>query len=132
MSYRLIGKDFNGRITEFNLALGVVAKDFVQTNLYKDSRINFDKDFHPIGLWRTMSNDNLTYDPSNRRVLIFCSLSGNTFGIFSLLVSEVGSLVPTHVPRLSSFSFGPCFIESRLIYIGHWLASQISTVMSKK
>ncbi|KAG8377697.1 hypothetical protein BUALT_Bualt08G0059700 [Buddleja alternifolia] len=68
VQFKLMGKESSYSINQFNVALGFVDNDYVQTDEYKNSSCDYLRDFHPYQLWDTISTDTTCYHPSQFKI----------------------------------------------------------------
>ncbi|KAG8378762.1 hypothetical protein BUALT_Bualt07G0018800 [Buddleja alternifolia] len=67
VKFRLMGKEFSYSINQFNVALGFVDNNYVQTDEYKNSSCDYLCNFRPYQIWDTISTDTTCYHPNQSK-----------------------------------------------------------------
>ncbi|KAL0442216.1 UNVERIFIED_CONTAM: Retrovirus-related Pol polyprotein from transposon.6 [Sesamum radiatum] len=124
--FRLLGKEFKMSINDFNLAMGFVHDEYLATQTYRESLIDYGP-FDPISVWKALASDPWICHPSRSKGLYLRELEW------------------VYLQRFLAFNFsgrrataGTCakvelfFIWSTVhkvhVNLGAWLASQFQTV----
>jgi hypothetical protein len=127
--YRLQGKEFQHSITEFNLALGFIDVEFSHTAQYKTAAIDFVDSFEYVSVWRTMSSDPLSYDPSNSKGAYL--RKPEWVYLHRLLAFNFSGRKNTaNVCTKTELYFIWSMVHRNNINLGFWLASQFHSILT--
>lgn len=128
--YRLMGHEFSQSITDFNLALGVISENDVQADWYINSRVGYGS-FIGALVWKEMSVDTYTYDPSQSSSTLLKKLEWQylqRFLSFNFIARKSGSATCSKV----ELYFIWAMVNGVKLNLGYWLADQVKKVMEKK
>ncbi|KAL0378795.1 UNVERIFIED_CONTAM: hypothetical protein Sradi_3185000 [Sesamum radiatum] len=66
--FRLLGREFHMSINDFNLALGLVHDEYLGSQAYRESLIDYGT-FEPVSVWKEVASDSWVYHPSRSKGL---------------------------------------------------------------
>ncbi|KAG8377679.1 hypothetical protein BUALT_Bualt08G0057900 [Buddleja alternifolia] len=131
VKFRLMGKEFSYSINQFNVALGFVDNDYVQTDEYKNSCCDYLRDFRPYQIWKTISIDTTCYHPSQSKSSYLREPVLKYIQRF-LAYNYSGRKDSSGTFTKAEFYFIWCMQNKIKANLGVWLATQFQLASNKK
>ncbi|XP_071909384.1 uncharacterized protein [Coffea arabica] len=131
--FRLMGREFNFSITQFNLAFGFITREYAETREYGESACDYIESFlsRYRAVWEDMSTDRHRYDPSRSRSSFLKDPSARYVHRF-LAYSYSGRKDSSGILSRPEFFFIWSMKNNIKVNLGCWLAAQFKTVLAKK
>ncbi|KAK4394021.1 Retrovirus-related Pol polyprotein from transposon opus [Sesamum angolense] len=124
--FRLLGKEFKMSINDFNLAMGFVYDEYLATQTYCESLIDYGP-FDPISVWKTLASVPWIYHPSRSKGLYLCELEWVYLQRF-LAFNFSGRRATAGTCAKVELFFIWSMIHKVHVNLSAWLASQFQTV----
>ncbi|KAG8387554.1 hypothetical protein BUALT_Bualt02G0033400 [Buddleja alternifolia] len=131
VKFRLMGKEFSYSINQFNVALGFVDNDYVQTDEYNNSCCDYLRDFCPYQIWKTISTDTTCYHPSQSKSSYLREPVLKYIQRF-LAYNYSGRKDSSGTFTKAEFYFIWCMQNKIKANLGIWLAIQFQSASNKK
>ena len=131
--FRLMGREFNFSITQFNRAFGFITREYAGSREYAESACDYVEPFlsHYHDVWEDMSVDQQRYDPSRSRSSFLKDPSARYVQRF-LAYSYSGRKDSSGILSRPEFFFLWSMKNNIKVNLGCWLAAQFKTVLTKK
>lgn len=131
--FRLMGKEFNFSITQFNLAFGFITREYAVTREYAESACDYVEPFlspyHDV--WWDIFVDRQRYDPSRSRSS-FLEDPSVRYVQRLLAYSYSGRKDSSSIISRPKLFFLWCMKTGFKVNLGCWLTAQFKTVLAKK
>ncbi|KAK5803992.1 hypothetical protein PVK06_031641 [Gossypium arboreum] len=126
--FRLLGKDFRMSISDFNIAMGFIDPDNIQSDSYHTALLDIPSDFNAQDAYRVLTHSNQLYNPKTTKDLLVHEPALryiHRFLAFSFSVRNDSSSVLT----INELFFLWCMHSGYKVNLGYWFARNFHAVL---